>query len=232
MRGKSYNFGKKKQNLYGPDDSPRKGSCLGSQVKKLLPCGYDVGDIRLTLYSVTGNNSVTERSKKTTQATKKDKDFWYMVVQRAKNESKNQRNSSRNQQSEEEEINDAYGTIGSPILLTLPEVKNVCAALKSGKSAGPGSIPAGLIKYGPEYIETEKMLSTTEMDYWRRAAGRLRRERVTNQRIREITTRTKDYLNKYYNRIQMGEESEEDHEGARQGIDSEMRIRGLCHHDH
>lgn len=33
---------------------------------------------------------------------------------------------------------------------------------------------------------TEKMLRATEMDYWRRAAGRSRRERVTNERIREV----------------------------------------------
>lgn len=33
---------------------------------------------------------------------------------------------------------------------------------------------------------TEKMLITTEMDFWRRSAGRSRRDRVRNDRIREI----------------------------------------------
>ena len=33
---------------------------------------------------------------------------------------------------------------------------------------------------------TEKMLTTTEMDFWRRAAGKSRIERVRNERIREI----------------------------------------------
>lgn len=33
---------------------------------------------------------------------------------------------------------------------------------------------------------TEKALKATEMDFWRRAAGRSKKERIPNDRIREI----------------------------------------------
>ncbi|KAK4881259.1 hypothetical protein RN001_004578 [Aquatica leii] len=54
-----------------------------------------------------------------------------------------------------------------------------------------------------------KMVNATEMDYWRRAAGKSKRERVTNERIRgimEVSHILMDYIKtiqlKWYGHVQ------------------------------
>lgn len=61
---------------------------------------------------------------------------------------------------------------------------------KKNKTRIYDTIVKSIIVYSSEVwplkVRTEKMLEATEMDYWRRAAGKSRMERVTNERIREI----------------------------------------------
>ena len=60
---------------------------------------------------------------------------------------------------------------------------------KENKKRIYNSIIKSIVTYGSEVWQikekTEKMITATEMDFWS-LAGRIRRERVTNEKIREI----------------------------------------------
>lgn len=61
---------------------------------------------------------------------------------------------------------------------------------KENKKRIYNTVVKSIITYSAEVWpikeKTAKMLTATEMDFWRRAAGRSRMERITNNRIREI----------------------------------------------
>lgn len=61
---------------------------------------------------------------------------------------------------------------------------------KTNKTRIYNTIVKSIIVYSSEVwplkVRTTNMLEATEMDYWRRAAGKSRMDRVTNERIREI----------------------------------------------
>lgn len=61
---------------------------------------------------------------------------------------------------------------------------------KENKKRIYNTIIKSITTYGcevwPIKDRTEKMLRTTEMDFWRRSAGISRRDRITNERVREI----------------------------------------------
>lgn len=61
---------------------------------------------------------------------------------------------------------------------------------KNNKKLIYNTIIKSIVTYSSEVWQIKdrsaKMLNATEMDFWRRAAGKSKRERVTNERIREI----------------------------------------------
>ncbi|XP_045464709.1 uncharacterized protein LOC123673965 [Harmonia axyridis] len=61
---------------------------------------------------------------------------------------------------------------------------------KENKKRIYNTIVKSIVTYSSEVwpikAKTEKMLMATEMDFWRRSAGRSRTERIRNERIREI----------------------------------------------
>ncbi|XP_030749700.1 uncharacterized protein LOC115877593 [Sitophilus oryzae] len=61
---------------------------------------------------------------------------------------------------------------------------------KTNKKNIYNTVVKSIITYGSEVWQlksrTENMLLATEMDYWRRSAGKSKREQITNNRVREI----------------------------------------------
>ncbi|XP_030764607.1 uncharacterized protein LOC115888880 [Sitophilus oryzae] len=61
---------------------------------------------------------------------------------------------------------------------------------KANKKNIYNTVVKSIITYGSEVWREkqnrENMLSATEMDYWRRSAGKTKREQITNNRVREI----------------------------------------------
>lgn len=126
---------------------------------------------------------------------------------------------------------------------------------KTNKHRIYNSIVKSITTYGSEVWQlkerTKRMLEATEMDFWRRSAGRSKLERIRNDRVREVMnvthTITEDItINqlKWYGHVQrMGEERlpkqllnwvpqgrrkrGRPRKSWREGIDSEMRERGL-----
>lgn len=126
---------------------------------------------------------------------------------------------------------------------------------KDNKQRIHNSIVKNIIIYGSEVWQmkdrTENFLKATEMDFWRRAAGRSRREKVTNEIIREIMgvkhtimddIKTKQLM--WYGHVQRMEEGRlpkiilkwsptgrrrrgRSKRSWREGVEKEMRLREL-----
>lgn len=98
--------------------------------------------------------------------------------------------------------------------------------------------------------KTEKMINATEMDFWRKSVGKSRKERVTNERIRNIMGITHTLVDEvktkqliwfgHVQRMKKERISKQLHwrpqgrrkrgrprRSWREGIDEEMRERGL-----
>ena len=126
---------------------------------------------------------------------------------------------------------------------------------KSNKHLIYNSIVKSIITYGSEVWQlkerSKRLLEATEMDFWRRSAGRSKRDRVRNEEIREIMNVTHTIVDdisvnqlKWYGHVQRMNEERlpkqvlnwaphgrrkrgRPRKSWREGIDREIREKGL-----